>query len=583
MPRSKGASTVTTLDTPVRHFVPQEIDLSDFDQLEPLYRELHERPIATADELEKWLLDFSELSAAVSEYASRRHIERSCHTDDPEIEKRFLHVVENIQPRVKPWFFKLQKKYLETGLAEELAKRDPKYAVLLREWKVEVEIFREENVPLQTQVTKLNSEYDRLCGQMLVEFEGKTHTLQQMARYLEEPNREMRQRAWQTVEARRIQDRDAMDGIFDQLMSLRSQIAKNAGMANYRDYAWKSMGRFDYTPDDCHRFADAIEQVCMPLVRKLNAARREQLGLDRLRPWDMAVDVKNRPPLRPFSPEKVDDMVSGCREIFRRLSPQLAQEFERLQPGRNLDLESRKGKRPGGYQASLAEVKQPFIFMNAAGLHRDVETMLHEGGHAFHYMWASQEPVLFVQHAPIEFCEVASMSMELLADPHMDVFYGPDDAARAVRNHLEGIIRFFPWMATIDQFQHWLYTHEGHSRDERTRAWLEIYGRFSDPAIDWSGFEVNREAMWQRQVHLFHYPFYYVEYGIAQLGALQMWQQAQRDAQTALANYRKALSLGGTRPLPELFEAAAIRFDFTEKTLRPLIEAIERELDRLPA
>ncbi len=573
---------MTTFDTPVRHFVPQDLDVADFDQVEPIYRELHERPIASVEELERWLLDFSELSAVVSEYGSRRHIEQSCHTDDPEIEKRFLHFVEKVSPRVKPWFFKLQKKFLETGFAEQLAQQDAKYAVLVREWKVEVELFREENVPLQTQVTKINTQYDKLSGAMLVEFDGRTQTLQQMARYQEEPDRSLRQRAWETVENRRLVDHEAMDDLFEQLLDLRSQMAKNAGFDNFRDYMWKAKARFDYTPDDCRRFADAIEKVCMPLVRKLNEERRLALGLDRLRPWDVSVDVKNRPSLKPFSPDNVDEMVSGCREIFRRLSPQLAQEFERLQPGRNLDLESRRGKRPGGYQASLAEVKQPFIFMNAAGLHRDVETMLHEGGHAFHYMWASQEPVYFLQHAPIEFCEVASMSMELLADPHMDVFYDPQDANRAVRKHLEGIIRFFPWMATIDQFQDWIYTHEGHSRAERNTAWLDILGRFSDPAIDWSGFEANRQSMWQRQVHLFHYPFYYVEYGIAQLGALQLWQQAQRDAEAALANYRKALTLGGTRPLPELFDAAGIRFDFNEATLRPLIEAIEEELDQLP-
>jgi len=571
---------VTNTDAPVRRFVPRDLDVADFAQLEPLYRALHEREIDSAAALERWLLDYSELTAVVSEYGSRRHIEQSCHTDDPEIEKGFLHFVERVAPRVKPWAFKLQKKYLESGFHEALA--DPKYRVLNREWQVEVELFRDKNVPIQTELAKINNEYDKLCGAMLVDFDGRQRTLQQMARYLEEPDRTVRQSAWETIETRRAQDHEAIDDIFDRMLERRAKLAANAGLGNYRDYAWKSMARFDYTPEDCHRFADAIERVCMPLVRKLNEQRREALGLARLRPWDLSVDVHNRPALKPFDPDDVQEMVRKCREIFHRLSPTLAREFDRLKPGRNLDLESRKGKRPGGYQASLAEVKQPFIFMNAAGLHRDVETMLHEGGHAFHYMWSNHEPVLFLQHAPIEFCEVASMSMELLADAHMDVFYERDEAARAVRKHLEGVIRILPWIATIDQFQHWLYTHEGHNRDERTAAWLTVLDRFSDSAIDWSSYEAHRAAMWQRQGHLFHVPFYYVEYGIAQLGALQLWQQAQRDKDVALANYRKALSLGHTRPLPDLFATAGIRFDFTEATLTPLMKALESELNTLP-
>jgi len=470
-------------DIPQRSFVPQELDCSDFSQLQPLYQQLLDRPIGSADELKRWLLDFSELASVVSEFGSRRAIDHSCHTDDPEVEKAYMHWVENVSPKIKPVFFELQKKYLDSGYADQL--EDSKYKMLTREWKVDVGIFRPENVELQTQVTKTTNEYDKLCGAMILDFRGEQYTLQQLARFLEDPDRETRKEAWQTISDRRFQDREAMDDIFDRLLPLRDKIASNADLPDYRAYLWKAFSRFDYTPDDCHRFADAIEAKCMPLVKKLNEQRREQLGLERLRPWDMNVDPKNRPALEPFASDKPEEMVAGCQRIFEHMSSKLGEQYATLKPGRNLDLGSRKGKRPGGYQSSLEESREPFIFMNAAGLHRDVETMLHEAGHAFHYMAVKQEPLMFVRHAPIEFCEVASMSMELLGLPYMTEFYDDSDAARASRAQFEGNIRLLPWIATIDQFQHWLYTNSGHTQEQRTEAWLAILDRFSDPAIDW--------------------------------------------------------------------------------------------------
>ncbi|MEX0776563.1 MAG: M3 family oligoendopeptidase [Phycisphaeraceae bacterium] len=561
-------------------YLPADLDPMQFDQLQPLYQELVDRPINSPAELERWLLDYSALSAVVSECGARCSIDKSCHTDDAEIEKRYLHFVENVAPKIKPFGFALEKKYLASPHRQALP--DEKYHVMAREWREEVELFRQENIPLQTRITKLASEYDKVMGAMLVEFAGKEHTLQQLARFSEEPQRATRQAAWEAAEARRAQDRQKIDGLFDQMLALRNDVAGNADCADYRAYIWKSNCRFDYTPQDCHDFADAIEATCLPLVEKLNRRRQADLGVATLRPWDLAVDPRNRPPLKPFAPEAIDRFLAGTAQVFERISPVLGQRFRELEPGRNLDLDSRKGKRPGGYQASLAVARQPFIFMNAAGLHRDVETLLHEGGHAFHYQAARQEPLLFVQHAPLEFCEVASMSMELLGDAHMDVFYDPADAARAVRSHLEGIIRFFPWMATIDQFQHWLYTHSGHNSSDRQKAWLEIYGRFSSKLVDWSGYESERQWFWQRQIHLFHHPFYYVEYGIAQLGALQVWLNYQLDAQRSLQDLLDAFALGGARRLPELFQTAGIRLDFSRETLVPLMQRLGEELERLP-
>lgn len=564
-----------------RKFVPKNLDPSDFSQLEPLYQKLLSRTLNDAAEADQWLTDFSELTAAVDEYGSRKYIDKSCHTDDADIEKRYMQFVEEVEPKIKPLYFQLQKKFLDSTGAKQLEGK--RYFILTRKWQADVELFRDENIPLETDVTKTVNEYDKISGAMSVTFRGKEYTMQQLARFSEEPDRATREESFRLSSERRLRDRDAIEHIFDRLLPLRSKIATNAGMSDYRAYTWKAYKRFDYTPDDCLTFADAIAEVCVPVVRKLDEKRKADMELDTLRPWDIAVDPLNRQPLRPFKEDAVEDLVLKSRTIFDRLSPDLSRDFETLRMNNNLDLQSRKGKQPGGYQCSLEESKQPFIFMNAAGLQRDVETLLHEGGHAFHHIAACVEPLVFLRSAPMEFCEVASMSMELLGSEHFDVFYNEADAARARRSMLEGIIRFFPWMATIDTFQHWIYTHPGHTAAERTKQWLATLDRFGSGVIDYTGFEDVRAAQWQRQLHLFHAPFYYIEYGIAQLGALQLWMKSKEDTQRALANYRAALALGGTRPLPELFKAAGISFDFSSKTLKPLIGALNAELDSLPA
>jgi oligoendopeptidase F len=378
-------------------------------------------------------------------------------------------------------------------------------------------------------------------------------------------------------------DRAEIENIYSRLLPMRQKIAENANCGNYRDVVWKAKKRFDYAPDDCLRFADSIAEACVPVVKELNRQRAADIGIPTLRPWDLDMDVLGRPALRPFGQDQTNLLVDKTREIFQRLSPELAADFDQLSQNHNLDLDSRKGKQPGGYQMSLEESRQPFIFMNAAGLQRDVETLLHEGGHAFHFLAASRnEPLVFLRSAPMEFCEVASMSMELLGSEHLDVFYNEADAARAKRKGIEGIIRFFPWMATIDCFQHWLYTHPGHDLAARTAYWVSLLDRFSS-RLDWTGFESVRQSSWQRQLHLFHSPFYYIEYGIAQLGALQLWSKSLTDPRGALAGYRAGLKLGGTRTLPELFAAAGIRFDFTDKTLRPLMDLLAEQMRRLNA
>lgn len=568
------------MSTLVRTFAPANLDVADWSQLEPLFKKLLDRPLPDVAAVEGWLADFSELIAIIDEYGSRRYIEKSCHTDDDAIEKAYMHFVENIEPKIKPLYFELQKKLVHSPLASKLSGK--RYEILLRNWRADVELFRPENVDLETQVTKLVNEYDKIFGAMQVEFRGKTYTPQQMARFLEEPDRSTREEAWKATTYRRLAERQKIDDLFDRILPIRDKIARNAGFSDYRAYTFKQKKRFDYTPDDCHRFADAVEQCVMPILRRMEARRKEQLGLDKLRPWDMSVDPLNRKPLRPFDASDIDGFVAKTRVVFDRINPELARDFDNLTANRNLDLDSRKGKQPGGYQCALEESRQPFIFMNAAGLHRDVETLLHEGGHAFHFLWSAHaEPLVFLRSAPMEFCEVASMSMELLGMEHFNVYYdNPEDYKRAKREQLEGNIKVLAWIATIDQFQHWIYTHPGHSVADRTAAWMKLLDRFGD-SCDWSGETAAREAMWHRQLHLFHVPFYYIEYGIAQLGSLQLWLKSKQDPKQALANYKAALKLGGTRTLPELFATAGLTFDFSIRTIEPLMNAVREELDSL--
>jgi len=561
-----------------RQFVPASADLGDWSQIAPLFDQLEARATKASSlaEFEKWLLDWGELSAALDEESSRRYIAMTCHTDSAEAKQAYLDYVEHVEPQLKPRQFKLSEIFLAHPLREQLPK--PRYEVFDRDMKLHVELFRPENVPLETEETKLGQQYQELTGSLTVKFREEEKTLPQMGKFLEEPDRALRQEVWELVANRRLQEAEKFEDIFDQMVKLREQIAANAGFKNYLDYAFRARGRFDYTPADCREFHTAVETEIMPVVRQLQETRREQLKLPSLRPWDMEVDPFNRAPLKPFA--DVSQMVSRTQNIFNRLDGGLAGGFQKMQDLKLLDLDNRKGKAPGGYQCSLNESRLPFIFMNAVGVQRDVETMLHEAGHAFHALATRNEPVYPYRHAPIEFCEVASMSMELLGNEHLEEFYATPEANRARRTHLEGIVKFFPWMATVDAFQHWIYTHPGHTRAERSAAWLNLMDRFGG-LTDWSGYEKARANLWHRQLHIFLHPFYYVEYGIAQLGALQVWANSRRDKAKALRDYQTALALGGSRPLPELFSAAGCRLEFSAKTIRPLVELVKGELSKL--
>lgn len=559
-----------------RRFLSDEVDFSTWEKIEPWYLDLLRREIRSPRELEEWLIDVGELNGAVSQEGVERYVAMTCQTDDPDRERAYLEFVREIEPRLKPIWNEIRGKYLDSphraGLPSE------RYRVFDRAQENRRALYREANIPRETELAELEQSYQKIIGAMTVIFNEKEYTPAQMAVFLEDPDRSTRETAWRLVADRRLADRERLDDLFDRMLNLRVAVAREAGFENYVEYAFKNRERFDYGPEDTLRFQDAVETVVVPYALRLNRQRRETLGISSIRPWDLAVDPEGRPPLRPF--QTADQLATGAEAIFAEVDPELASQFAYLRQHGLLDLSNRKGKAPGGYQTTFEDDRMPFIFMNAVGIDSDLRTLLHEGGHAFHALAARGEPLANYRDAPIEFCEVASMSMELLGARNLDRFYQPDDADRSYRQLLEGIVLILPWIATVDAFQHWIYTHPRHSREERRSAWVSIVDRF-DAGVDWSGLEEAKKNQWQKQLHIFLYPFYYVEYGIAQIGALQIWKRALSDRAGAVAAYRRALALGGSRPLPLLFEAADLRFDFRAEAIEPLIRTVADELDKL--
>ncbi len=559
-----------------RQFVSVDDTLSEWSQMEPYFADLTSRPVETLEALNEWLLDWSELEACIDQVGTELYVRMTCQTDDAERKAAYLDFVEQIEPRCKPMWHTVRSRHAQWALRWGLPRE--RFAMFDRRIQNAVELYREENVALEVEEAKLEQRFQEIAGAMTVQYEGKEQTLQQVSAHLESTDRGVRETVWKLISGRRLEVAGAIEEVFDGLFSLRHRIALNAGFSDFRDYAFRVRERFDYTPDDCLAFHEAIEKTCVPLLRERQSRRQRLLGVDTLRPWDLSVDPGGRPPLRPFKSSA--ELVAKCGRLMDAIGAELGDQFRAMAGRGDLDLESRKGKAPGGYQSTFQESRHPFIFMNAAGLQRDVRTLVHECGHAFHVLACRAEPLTMYRNVPIEFAEVASMGMELLAYDHLDVFYEGEALDRARRDQLESIVTVLPWIATIDAFQHWLYTHPEHTRDARREAWLGLHERFGG-IEDFSGQEEALARRWQRQLHLFSAPFYYIEYGIAQLGALQIWQNARGDRRAVLAAYRKALSLGGSRSLPALFEAAGIRFDFSSETLGAMMQAVQEGLRSL--
>jgi oligoendopeptidase F len=561
-----------------RHFVPENFTVTDWTVLEPYFTDLVNRTIDTPEQLEQWLKDMSELEAVVSEDACWRQIKMTCDTENKSLEEAFNYFCLEIQPRIQPLADQLNRKLVNHPLTAQLPQQ--KYFTYLRSVKKSIELFSEANIPIQAELSVKQQQYGMVTGKMTIEVEGREYTLQQAAKFLEHHNRNLRQDVYVKIQERRLADKDALNQLYSELVEKRQQLAANAGFENYRDYKFKDLGRFDYSKEDCYQFHEGIRQHVLPLVNNIYEKKKNKLGLDTLRPWDTEAEPAGTEPLRPFKDGR--ELLQKTIRCFEKLNPFFADCLRRMEQMGHFDLESRKGKAPGGYNCPLAESGAPFIFMNAAGQMGDVTTMVHEGGHAIHSFLAHHLELSSFKEYPMEIAEVASMAMELFSMEYWTEFFSdPAELKRAKEHQLERTITIFPWIATIDKFQHWVYEHPSHSVAEREENWMRILNGFSAGAIDFSGLETYRANAWQRQLHLFEVPFYYIEYGIAQLGAIGMWMQFKQNPQQAIDNYCKALSLGGTLTLPELYKAAGLEFDFSPARVKVLMDFVKAEMEAL--
>jgi oligoendopeptidase F len=548
---------------------------------EPFYEALEARPLSK-ETIEAWLKDWSTLAQTADEHYWRLYIATTVNTSDPAVEAGFNHYIEGIQPSVKTAEQKLKDKLLASGLS-------PKgFETALHMMRAEAEIFKEENLPLLAEEQKLLTEYFKLLGSLSVMWEGQERTLTQMLSPLYEPDRSLRQRAWEAVQAQLLKERQNINRLWEKFLPLRLKIAENADMPDYRAYIWKQRFRFDYSPEDCKSFHAAIEEIMVPAAKRVYERRKGRLGIDTLRPWDLNVDPLGVSPIKPY--ESIDEFKAKLQAVFKQVDPAFGNYFQIMMDEDLLDLESRKNKAPGGYSLGLHVAHRPFVFMNHTNTPFDVQTMLHEGGHAFHEF--ERAHIHFYQrgeyYLPAEFAEVASMSMELLASPYKTKecggFYTDHEQARTMIELLEGIITLLPYIALVDAFQHWIYETPNVSSDASKceEKWAELWDRFMI-GIDYSGLEDHKKTYWHRQGHIFGSPFYYVEYGLAQLGAIQVWANARRDQKRAVADYRRALALGATVPLPELFAAAGAKFAFDAQTLKEAVDLIDEVIGEMEA
>ena len=558
-----------------RRFVPENLNPDDEKKISELYRSLLLRDIpAAATPLRDWILDWSELNSVLGEVSCRRYVAMTCDTKDEKAAKAYADFVENIQPVINEYDDKLNKKLMAHPSKDALK---GEFGEWFKGVQVSLDLFSPDNIPLETEENKEIQAYQKITGGMSVEFEGKTQTMQQMATYMENTDRGLRERAWRAMWERRLKDKDALDSAFDKLFKIRKDVAKNAHCKDFIDYIFLAKHRFDYSPADCEAFHESIEKLVLPLLKEIYKKRAQKMGLEKLRPWDLDVDPLNRPALKPYSSGA--ELIEKVDRIFESIHPQAGKWAREMQAQNLIDPDSRLGKAPGGYQIGFDESRLPFIFMNSACTDRDIYTLLHESGHSFHQFALANQPIVAYRDVPAEFAEVASMSMELIGMSNLQPFYGDNHEAisRSILGELTDVIWLFPWVASVDSFQHRIYSFPEHTASDRTDIWNEIMDRY-DAGIDYSGLEAVRGNLWQKQLHIFECPFYYIEYGIAQIGALQVWANFKKDPKKAIDDLFRAESLGSSRPLPELFAAANIKFDFTPKTLEPLMQVVWDEL-----
>ncbi len=563
-----------TLSPKNRTYLPASLEIT-WDNLEPLFTGLLERELESLPALEQWLADKSELEAALEEDFAWRYIKMTCDTANEELVARFQYFATEIEPKVAPISNQLNIKFINCPFTAELD--HDLYFVYIRSVKKALELFRESNIPLFTQIQVAQQTYQSITGAMSVELHGKEYTLEQAAVFLKDPDRSLRQQAWEAITARRLQDRDRLDELFNSLLKMRHQVALNAGFENFRDYMFQSLGRFDYTPHDCYKFHEAIERAIVPLLREQAQQRKTALGLEELKPWDLDVDTSGKPALTPFA--SGDELIDKAIACFYALDPFLGERLEIMKANHLFDVSSRKGKAPGGYNYPLAETGAPFIFMNSANTFRDLTTMVHEGGHAVHTFLTATLPLNDFKHLPSEVAELASMSMELISMDAWDAFFDqPEDLQRAKKDQLRDVLKTLPWVAVVDQFQHWIYTNPDHTTEQRKEAWKQIFEPFGNNFANWDGYEEALGNLWQKQLHIFEVPFYYIEYGIAQLGAIAVWKNYKVNPKEGLQHYLAALRLGYTKTIREIYATAGVSFDFSADYVRELANFVQQEM-----
>ena len=561
-----------------RNFLPKDFTITDWPALEPYFKELLERNIDSKKQLEKWLKDISELEAAVSEDACWRQIRMTCDTENKSLEEAFTFFMMEIQPKIQPYADKLNRKLIDSPLIKELDQE--KFFTYLRTVKKNIDLYREENIPLLAELNVMQQQFGMISGKMTVQVADKEYTLPQATKFLENPDRKLREEVYHKISQRRLQDKEEMNNLFSALIEKRHRVAVNAGFVNFRDYKFAEMGRFDYKKEDCFQFHEAVKLHVLPLVHDIYVRKKKKLGIDNLRPWDLEAPAENEKQLNPF--KSGEELVEKSIDCFKELHPFFADCLKKMRGLGHLDLDSRKGKAPGGYNCPLAESGAPFIFMNAAGQMDDVTTMVHEGGHAVHSFLAHPLELSAFKEYPMEIAEVASMAMELFSMDYWHVFFNSQEELKQASEHqLERVITIFPWIAIIDKFQHWVYENPGHSLEERAESWESIMKEFTPPSLDVSGLEEYRRYFWQKQLHLFEVPFYYIEYGIAQLGAIGLWKQFRGGKDKALNNYINALALGGTKTLPELFKTAGLDFNFSPDKVKNLMFFVHEEIKKI--
>jgi oligoendopeptidase F len=560
-----------------RTYIPANLDIK-WETLEPIYKDLLERAINSTDDLVQWLHDRSEIEAALEEDFAWRYIRMTCDTASEQLLADFQYFATDIEPKIAPYSNELNKKLVASEYLDKLD--GEKYFIYLRGVKKSLELFREENIPLQTEIQVEQQKYQSISGSLSVHIGDKEYTLEQAAVFLKDTDRTKRQEVWENISSRRLQEKEKLDDLFDHLRKLRHQVALNAGFENYRDYKFQELGRFDYTPQDCYAFHEAIELEIVPILREQAAERKNALDVATLRPWDMDVNTSGKPALKPFN--NGEELIEKSIQCFRNINSYLGERLEIMKDNNLFDVESRKGKAPGGYNYPLSETGAPFIFMNSANTFRDLTTMVHEGGHAVHTFLTANLELNDFKHCPSEVAELASMSMELISMDNWNVFFdNEEDLKRAKKDQLIDVLKTLPWVAVVDQFQHWIYTNPDHTAAERSEAWLKIYEPFGAGFADWNGLETAEANLWQKQLHIFEIPFYYIEYGFAQLGAIAVYKNYKENPEKALEQYLSALKLGYTKTIKEIYETAGIQFDFSASYVKDLAEFIKGEIEKL--